>query len=99
MALSKFILASLVVSFLVLHLVDAHQSVQEQMQGSLFQQIDCNQACGVRCHLSSHPNLCERACGTCCQRCNCVPPGTSGNQEMCPCYARLTTHDGKRKCP
>ncbi|KAK7342145.1 hypothetical protein VNO80_25088 [Phaseolus coccineus] len=99
MTLSKLILASLLTSLLLLHLIDAHQWVEEQMQGSLLQQIDCNQACGVRCRLSSRPNLCKRACGTCCQRCNCVPPGTSGNQEMCPCYARQTTHDGKPKCP
>ncbi|KAK7377580.1 hypothetical protein VNO80_03007 [Phaseolus coccineus] len=99
MALSKLILASLLALLLLLHLVDAHQSVQEQMHGSLLPQIDGNQACGVRCRLSSCPNLCKRVCGTCCKRCNCVPPGTSGNQEMCACYARLTTHDGKRKCP
>jgi hypothetical protein len=28
-----------------------------------------------------------------------VPPGTYGNQEKCPCYASLTTHGGKPKCP
>ncbi|KAK7376718.1 hypothetical protein VNO80_02132 [Phaseolus coccineus] len=99
MALSKLILISLLVSLLLLHLVDAHQSVQAQTQGSLLQQIDCNGACGARCRLSSRPRLCQRACGTCCRRCNCVPPGTSGNQEMCPCYASLTTRGGKRKCP
>ncbi|KAL3820146.1 hypothetical protein ACJIZ3_006051 [Penstemon smallii] len=39
------------------------------------------------------------ACGTCCARCNCVPPGTYGNFETCPCYASLTTHGGRKKCP
>ena len=29
---------------------------------------DCKAACAVRCHLSSHPNNCERACGTCCEK-------------------------------
>ncbi|BAT82849.1 hypothetical protein LR48_Vigan07g278700 [Vigna angularis] len=99
MALSKLILASLLASLLLLHLVDANQSVQAQSQGSLLQQIDCKGACGARCRLSSRPRLCKRACGTCCSRCNCVPPGTAGNQEMCPCYASLTTRGGKRKCP
>jgi len=60
---------------------------------------DCKAACAARCRLSSRPRLCQRACGTCCKRCNCVPPGTSGNQEACPCYASLTTRGGKRKCP
>ncbi|CAJ1972548.1 unnamed protein product [Sphenostylis stenocarpa] len=100
MALSKLILASLLASLLLLHLVDAHQSsVHAQTQTSLLQQIDCNGACGARCRLSSRPRLCQRACGTCCRRCNCVPPGTAGNQEACPCYATLTTRGGRRKCP
>ncbi|XP_057747834.1 snakin-2-like [Arachis stenosperma] len=59
----------------------------------------CRGACAARCRLSSRPNLCRRACGTCCQHYSYVPPGTAGNQEVCPCYASLTTHGGKRKCP
>nr|KYP74860.1 Snakin-2 [Cajanus cajan] len=101
---TKLLVATLLASLLLLHLVDADQSVSEpqayaQTQGSLLQQIDCKGACGARCRLSSRPRLCQRACGTCCRRCNCVPPGTAGNQEVCPCYASLTTHGGKRKCP
>ncbi|XP_057973144.1 snakin-2-like [Malania oleifera] len=61
--------------------------------------IDCGAACAARCRLSSRPNLCKRACGTCCTRCNCVPPGTSGNLDTCPCYANMKTHGNKRKCP
>ncbi|ANM63290.1 Gibberellin-regulated family protein [Arabidopsis thaliana] len=61
--------------------------------------IDCNSRCQERCSLSSRPNLCHRACGTCCARCNCVAPGTSGNYDKCPCYGSLTTHGGRRKCP
>ncbi|XP_047318960.1 gibberellin-regulated protein 11-like [Impatiens glandulifera] len=63
------------------------------------QSIDCDWACGERCKDSSRPNLCKRACGTCCIRCGCVPPGTYGNYESCPCYFSQTTHDGARKCP
>ncbi|VFQ76899.1 unnamed protein product [Cuscuta campestris] len=61
--------------------------------------IDCGASCAVRCKLSSRPRLCKRACGTCCARCNCVPPGTAGNEELCPCYATMTTHGGRHKCP
>ena len=60
---------------------------------------DCDDACDARCQLSSRPHLCKRACGTCCARCDCVPPGTSGNYDACPCYANMTTHGGKHKCP
>ncbi|KAL8172106.1 hypothetical protein V2J09_023910 [Rumex salicifolius] len=85
MAFSKSLLFTLVLSLLVLHNVaDA---------------LNCGAACEARCSLSSRPNLCKRACGTCCMRCNCVPPGTSGNQELCPCYYAQTTRGGKRKCP
>ncbi|OIW03541.1 hypothetical protein TanjilG_30961 [Lupinus angustifolius] len=99
MALSKLLVASLLASVLLFHLLDAAQPAYTQSQGSLLQHIDCNGACSARCRLSSRPNLCHRACGTCCRRCNCVPPGTAGNHEVCPCYASLTTHGGKRKCP
>jgi len=51
--------------------------------------VDCNSRCQERCSLSSRPNLCHRACGTCCARCNCVAPGTSGNYDKCPCYGSL----------
>ncbi|PSR99589.1 Snakin-2 like [Actinidia chinensis var. chinensis] len=99
--LSKALFASLFISLLIFHLVQADD---EMMNGggigrSLLQKIDCGGACKERCKLSSRQNLCHRACGTCCQRCNCVPPGTSGNQDVCPCYAALTTHGGRKKCP
>ncbi|XP_047975816.1 gibberellin-regulated protein 11-like [Salvia hispanica] len=61
--------------------------------------IDCGMECDRRCQLASRQNMCHRACGTCCSRCQCVPPGTSGNQDACPCYASLTTHNGRKKCP
>ncbi|CAK8569698.1 unnamed protein product [Lathyrus sativus] len=101
MAFSKLLAASFLASLLFLHLVDAaDQSEHTETEGSLFRKkIDCNGSCVARCRLSSRPRLCKRACGTCCRRCNCVPPGTAGNQEKCPCYASLTTHGGKRKCP
>ncbi|KEH43555.1 gibberellin-regulated protein 2 [Medicago truncatula] len=62
-------------------------------------QIDCNGKCGYRCSKASRQKICMRACTSCCRKCNCVPPGTSGNSDMCPCYASLKTHGGKLKCP
>ncbi|CAL1383964.1 unnamed protein product [Linum trigynum] len=91
MALSKLVMASLLLSLLlVLQLAHADYSPKS---------IDCGNACKARCQLSSRPNLCHRACGTCCRRCSCVPPGTAGNYDKCQCYATLTTHGGRRKCP
>ncbi|KAG5604379.1 hypothetical protein H5410_025871 [Solanum commersonii] len=62
--------------------------------------VDCGGLCKVRCSRHSRPNLCSRACGTCCMRCKCVPPGTFGNREICgKCYTDMTTHGNKTKCP
>ncbi|XP_062181255.1 cypmaclein-like [Phragmites australis] len=55
--------------------------------------------CSYRCSKSGRPKMCLRACNTCCQRCGCVPPGTSGNENVCPCYANMITKNGKHKCP
>ncbi|XP_044475977.1 snakin-2-like [Mangifera indica] len=99
MASSKaFVVASLVISLLLLlhHIVEADEALASPAQAP---QMDCGGACSARCRLSSRPRLCKRACGSCCARCNCVPPGTSGNYEVCPCYANLTTRAGQHKCP
>ncbi|RDX58719.1 Snakin-2, partial [Mucuna pruriens] len=61
---------------------------------------DCGGLCNSRCSAHSRPNVCHRACNTCCMRCKCVPPGTSGNRELCgTCYTDMTTHGNKTKCP
>ncbi|KAJ4712267.1 Gibberellin-regulated family protein [Melia azedarach] len=66
----------------------------------LMQDIDCGGLCKQRCSVHSRPNLCNRACGTCCVRCKCVPPGTSGNRDLCgSCYTDMTTHGNRTKCP
>ncbi|XP_050229253.1 snakin-2-like isoform X1 [Mercurialis annua] len=81
---------------------DHHQTVTSNLAATSYNtspKIDCGGACKARCQLSSRPRLCNRACGTCCARCSCVPPGTAGNYEACSCYASLTTHGGRRKCP
>ncbi|KAL6212805.1 hypothetical protein ACLB2K_018021 [Fragaria x ananassa] len=94
------VLLTMMISLLVFNPVEADGVVVNNGQhASLLAKIDCGGACKARCRLSSRPHLCKRACGTCCQRCSCVPPGTAGNYDVCPCYATLTTHGGKRKCP
>ncbi|KAK1413564.1 hypothetical protein QVD17_35339 [Tagetes erecta] len=98
MAISKPFIALVLISMLLL--VQAHEMVNELDEKNVTSsKINCGSACKARCRLSSRPNLCHRACGTCCARCNCVPPGTSGNQKVCPCYYNMTTHGGRRKCP
>ncbi|RYQ92916.1 hypothetical protein Ahy_B09g099156 [Arachis hypogaea] len=82
---------------LEIHGLEIHGENQDM--AAAHQHIDCGRKCGYRCSKAGRPKICMRACKTCCQRCNCVPPGTAGNQNACPCYASLTTHGGKLKCP
>nr|XP_017245096.1 PREDICTED: gibberellin-regulated protein 11-like [Daucus carota subsp. sativus] len=100
MAISKSLITFIfvvMISLLLLQVV--HSDEMTMSSGRSLLQIDCGAKCAERCKLSGRPNLCHRACGTCCGRCNCVPPGTSGNYDVCPCYANLTTTGGKKKCP
>ncbi|WOG95189.1 hypothetical protein DCAR_0414495 [Daucus carota subsp. sativus] len=78
---------------LVLLLLISHS--QQQMEVSPAP----SPACTERCKETKRPNLCKRACGSCCLKCNCVPPGTSSNYDACPCYFNLKTHNQIRKCP
>ncbi|XP_030541468.1 snakin-2-like [Rhodamnia argentea] len=98
MAIHKLFIASVLVSVLLLQVGQADQMVPNR-SGLHLCCADCGGACVARCQRSSRPHLCQRACRTCCARCNCVPPGTSGNLDACPCYANMTTRDDKRKCP
>ncbi|XP_050213329.1 gibberellin-regulated protein 11-like [Mercurialis annua] len=100
MAIFKILLFVILPLAFVLHLAQSNPMfIKNMVQSPPPQKIDCDGACAARCQLSSRPNLCNRACGTCCARCGCVPPGTSGNYDVCPCYANMTTHGGRHKCP
>ena len=61
----------------------------------------CAGKCAVRCGRASARGPCIKYCGLCCEECNCVPTGTHGNRDECPCYRdMLTTGPRKRpKCP
>ncbi|XP_060188972.1 gibberellin-regulated protein 14-like [Lycium barbarum] len=61
---------------------------------------ECSPLCEVRCKLH-YKKICLRACTTCCLRCKCVPPGQYyGNRVKCgTCYANMTSHGGRLKCP
>ncbi|OAY57542.1 snakin-2 [Manihot esculenta] len=106
MAFSRYAVNAslLLVSLLFLHLAEAQETIS--INGAIApapspstHSIDCGVACEGRCKMSKRPRLCKRACGSCCAKCNCVPPGTYGNLEFCPCYANLTTRQQLRKCP
>ncbi|KAG2614655.1 hypothetical protein PVAP13_3NG245086 [Panicum virgatum] len=48
---------------------------------------------------TNHKKPCFFFCNKCCAKCLCVPPGTYGNKETCPCYNNWKTKKGGPKCP
>ncbi|GMH00321.1 hypothetical protein Nepgr_002160 [Nepenthes gracilis] len=93
--------ATLLIAFLCLVQVDQLEMCEGQQPTTVEEKIgiDCEAKCEHRCSKASRQKICMRACITCCQRCSCVPPGTAGNYDACPCYANITTHGGRKKCP
>ncbi|KAE9606108.1 hypothetical protein Lal_00025259 [Lupinus albus] len=60
---------------------------------------DCKPRCSYRCSATSHKKPCMFFCQKCCATCLCVPPGTYGNKQTCPCYNTWKTKEGAPKCP
>ncbi|PON42793.1 Gibberellin regulated protein [Trema orientale] len=60
---------------------------------------DCKPKCTYRCSATSHKKPCMFFCQKCCATCLCVPPGTYGNKQVCPCYNNWKTKEGGPKCP
>ncbi|WCJ33194.1 Gibberellin-regulated family protein [Euphorbia peplus] len=59
----------------------------------------CGGACEFRCSKTHHKKPCLYFCNMCCAKCLCVPSGTYGNKEECPCYNNWKTKEGGPKCP
>ncbi|KAG2406944.1 Gibberellin-regulated protein [Vigna angularis] len=60
---------------------------------------ECASACNYRCSNTRIPTECLLYCNMCCKKCLCVPSGTSGNKQECPCYNNWKSRQGKPKCP
>ncbi|XP_004513859.1 uncharacterized protein [Cicer arietinum] len=60
---------------------------------------ECSPRCDYRCSKTHHKKPCLFFCKKCCAECLCVPPGTYGNKEVCPCYDNWKTKRGTPKCP
>ncbi|CAN6283679.1 unnamed protein product [Urochloa humidicola] len=59
----------------------------------------CPNKCDYRCSATSHRKPCLFFCNYCCQKCLCVPSGTYGHKEECPCYNNIKNKEGGPKCP
>ncbi|XP_027352693.1 protein GAST1-like [Abrus precatorius] len=67
-------------------------------EGSL-QPEECGPRCTARCSKTQYKKPCMFFCQKCCAKCLCVPPGTYGNKQVCPCYNNWKTKRGGPKCP
>ncbi|KNA03687.1 hypothetical protein SOVF_206730 [Spinacia oleracea] len=67
-------------------------------QGSL-QPQECGTRCAYRCSNTQYRKPCLFFCNKCCAKCLCVPTGTYGNKQACPCYNNWKTKRGGPKCP
>ncbi|KAM7507706.1 hypothetical protein LguiA_018159 [Lonicera macranthoides] len=59
----------------------------------------CDSKCAVRCSKAGRQDRCLKYCGICCEKCDCVPSGTYGNKDECPCYRDMKNSKGGPKCP
>ncbi|XP_057982655.1 protein GAST1 [Malania oleifera] len=66
--------------------------------GSLHPQ-ECGGRCITRCSKTAYKKPCMFFCQKCCAKCLCVPFGTYGNKQTCPCYNNWKTKEGGPKCP
>ncbi|GKV47081.1 hypothetical protein SLEP1_g54013 [Rubroshorea leprosula] len=95
-------MASQRIPFLILSLLllISLSSVAEAAYSSgKLQPSDCKPKCTYRCSATSHKKPCMFFCLKCCAKCLCVPPGTYGNKQVCPCYNNWKTKEGGPKCP
>ncbi|KAJ6960579.1 GASA5 [Populus alba x Populus x berolinensis] len=70
-----------------------------EIHGAKLRPSECKPRCNYRCSATSHKKPCMFFCLKCCATCLCVPPGTYGNKETCPCYNNWKTKEGRPKCP
>uniref|UniRef100_K3YDP4 Uncharacterized protein n=1 Tax=Setaria italica TaxID=4555 RepID=K3YDP4_SETIT len=68
-------------------------------KGNLKPSRDAVGECRRRCSKTHHKKPCLFFCNKCCAKCLCVPPGTYGNKDTCPCYNNWKTKRGGPKCP
>ncbi|CAL0300650.1 unnamed protein product [Lupinus luteus] len=95
MAFTKCALILAIISFIFIQELAINGGNQPIMASD----PECFGKCDHRCSESTEKD-CKMHCVFCCGQCNCVPSGTSGNREECPCYDKWPYYiPGKFMCP
>ncbi|XP_010469794.1 PREDICTED: gibberellin-regulated protein 12-like [Camelina sativa] len=74
-------------------------AIYKMGRGGSLRPEECPAECQRRCSETSHKKPCLFYCNKCCNTCLCVPSGTYGHKEECPCYDNWRTKEGGPKCP
>ncbi|XP_027333132.1 protein RSI-1 [Abrus precatorius] len=90
---------STILALSLLLLVTFSNVAEAYGRGGTLRPSDCKPRCTYRCSATSHKKPCMFFCQKCCATCLCVPPGTYGNKQVCPCYNSWKTKEGGPKCP
>uniref|UniRef100_A0A7N2N5P9 Uncharacterized protein n=1 Tax=Quercus lobata TaxID=97700 RepID=A0A7N2N5P9_QUELO len=89
----------LVSLLLLITFSDIAEATKLRPSGTYLYSSYCKPKCTYRCSATSHKKPCMFFCLKCCSKCLCVPPGTYGNKQVCPCYNNWKTKEGGPKCP
>ncbi|KAL6997598.1 hypothetical protein U1Q18_007725 [Sarracenia purpurea var. burkii] len=108
----SFVMCYLIIMLLLVTVINAmiaeSPAPQPQTAGNLPNHVhtpvnlhpqECAPRCVERCSKTAYKKPCMFFCQKCCSKCLCVPPGTYGNKELCPCYNNWKTKTGGPKCP
>ncbi|CAA0827891.1 Gibberellin-regulated protein 10 [Striga hermonthica] len=83
----------------LLFMANLHESKADKDQPPDGVSAFCQSKCDYRCSEAGRRDRCLKYCYICCEKCHCVPSGTSGNKDECPCYRDWKTPKGGPKCP
>ncbi|KAK9756065.1 hypothetical protein RND81_01G070900 [Saponaria officinalis] len=101
--IANFVVISMIICFVMLNIADAQNIAPSDAPAASDAPapagFDCDTKCAYRCSKSKLQSRCIHFCEMCCAKCKCVPSGTSGNKDECPCYRDWYSKQGKPKCP
>ncbi|KAL1216725.1 Gibberellin-regulated protein 6 [Cardamine amara subsp. amara] len=86
-------------SFIFLTMSEEAEYHPERYGPKSLKPYQCGGECTRRCSNTKYHKPCMFFCQKCCATCLCVPPGTYGNKQVCPCYNNWKTQQGGPKCP
>ncbi|CDP19133.1 unnamed protein product [Coffea canephora] len=97
--MAKYLFTFLFIFLLSFAGIIAATQKHDKHRHSGFSEAECPGACTYRCSKTAYKKPCMFFCQKCCFKCRCVPPGTYGNKQVCPCYNNWKTKRGGPKCP